>query len=175
MWWNGIDTVFTVMSLTTAAWFKKYTWILKAIQASCTDGILSSNSPPSQPISAKTPSNTKLKPYYSSLDFTMICKYCNKEMRRHGDPGWHHCQTCNYNNRYNTSDPTLTIQEEIYVRTYNDHEYHLFIDYGMNKCRLYEYRTHSNKVNQDLLVIDHMIYVTPQTVENKIKTYLLFL
>jgi hypothetical protein len=101
----------------------------------------------------------------------MICQYCNKEMYRHGDPGWHHCQSCNYNNRYNTGDPALTIQEEVYVRHYNDREYHLFIDYGMNKCRLYEYPPRG----KDLLIIDHMIHVTPQTVENKIKTYLLFL
>lgn len=94
---------------------------------------------------------------------------------RHGDPGWHICMACKYSNRYNTSDPALTIQEEVYVRIYNDHEYHLLIDYGTNKCRLYEYRISFNKSNKDLLVVDHMIQVTPQTVENKIKTYLLFL
>lgn len=105
----------------------------------------------------------------------MICKYCNNEMRRNGDPGWHYCQTCNYNCRHNTHDPTLTIQEEIYVRIFNDREYHLFIDYGMNKCRLYEWPLQNRAFNKDLLVIDHMIQVTPQTVENKIKTYLLFL
>ena len=105
----------------------------------------------------------------------MICKYCNNEMQRHREPGWHNCRSCNYDNRYNGSDPTQTIKEEVYVRIFNDNEYHLIIDYGMNKCLLYEYRLHNRKLNQELLKIDHLISVTPQMVDTKIKTYLLFL
>jgi len=108
----------------------------------------------------------------------MKCKYCDGTMMRHGDPGWHVCMTCKYSNRHNNSDPNQTIQEEIYVRIYNDKEYHLFIDYGMNKCRLYQYPNFGPGIGsptKDLLVIDHMITVNPTTVEDKIKTYLLFL
>jgi hypothetical protein len=100
-------------------------------------------------------------------------------MCRHGDPGWHHCMDCNYNNRFNTSDPTETIQDEVWVRTFNDREYHLFIDYAKDECRLYEYFTSVNPARnlctKDLLVVDHMITINPQTIDNKIKTYLLFL
>jgi len=92
-------------------------------------------------------------------------------MQRHGDPGWHICIKCQMVNRHNAPDPTQTIQEELYVRHFNGREYRLIIDYGANKCLLYEW----SPGRKDLLNIDHMINVTPSTVDNKIKTYLLFL
>ena len=99
-------------------------------------------------------------------------------MYPHGGPGMSYCHGCSVINRYNTSDEAQTIQEEIYVRIINEREYHLIIDYGLNKCLLYEYicadpTRWSNR--KELLATDHIIQCTPQTVENKIKTYLLFL
>lgn len=90
-------------------------------------------------------------------------------------PGMFGCTGCSVVMRHNTSDPDKKIQEEIYVRIINEHEYHLIIDYGVRKSLLYEYRSHNNRVNQELLKTDTIIQVTPQTVDNKIKTYLLFL
>lgn len=105
----------------------------------------------------------------------MICKYCNENMSRHGDPGWHVCLHCKYSNRYNPPDPTQTIQEEVYVRHINDREYHLIIDYGTSRSLLYEYRRHNNKVNQELLKVDFVMGVNPKTVDSKIRTCLMFL
>ena len=93
-------------------------------------------------------------------------------------PGMFGCATCSVVVRHNTSDPDKKIQEEIYVRIINDHEYHLFIDYGLSKSTLYEWiGGDPNKQNQRkvLIVTDSIITCTPQTVNNKIKTYLLFL
>lgn len=105
----------------------------------------------------------------------MICKYCGNTMYQTNTPGMFGCTTCSVVIRYNTSDPDKKIQEEIYVRIINNHEYHLIIDYGVSKSLFYEYRSHNNRVNQELLKTDTIIQVTPQTVDNKIKTYLLFL
>lgn len=105
----------------------------------------------------------------------MICKYCGNTMYQTNTPGMFGCTGCSVVMRHNTSDPDKKIQEEIYVRIINEHEYHLIIDYGVRKSLLYEYRSHNNRVNQELLKTDTIIQVTPQTVDNKIKTYLLFL
>jgi hypothetical protein len=99
-------------------------------------------------------------------------------MFSHGGPGMFACTKCSVVVRHNTSDPDKKIQEEIYVRIINDHEYHLIIDYGTSKCTLYEWlggdptRRSQRKV---LIATDNMITCSPQTVDNKIKTYLLFL
>lgn len=108
----------------------------------------------------------------------MICKFCGNTMYQAGSPGMFGCTICSVVVRHNTSDPDKKIQEEIYVRVYNNHEYHLIIDYGVGNSVLYEWndgdpkRMHNRK---ELIAIDHLINVTPQTVDNKIKTYLLFL
>ena len=102
----------------------------------------------------------------------MNCKYCQNEIRPHGQvTGMHICMECNVILRHNPGDPEKKVQDEIYVRHFNDREYHLFIDHAKNQCLLYEWYR-GQKV---LLRIDHMITVSPQTVDNKIKTYLLFI
>jgi len=108
----------------------------------------------------------------------MICKYCGNTMYQTNTPGMFGCTGCSVVMRHNTSDPDKKIQEEIYVRIINEHEYHLIIDYGMGKSLLYEWndgdirRMHSRK---ELIATDQCLQCTPQTVDNKIKTYLLFL
>ncbi len=99
-----------------------------------------------------------------------ICRFCQKEKIKIL-PSLYRCVPCGMTSLYNLN--TLDLVDEIYVRYINDIEYHLIIGYSQEKCKLYAY--HPNTKHKYIIDIDHTIVTTPDTIVNKIKTYLLFL